>query len=43
MTSVTPAGIWTVTFTAGTLSSPSTDKVMRETLSAGTFSGLGST
>src|SRR5512132_61189 len=42
-TSVTPAGIWTVSFTAGTLSSPSADRVIFEELLAGTFSGLGST
>ena len=41
--SVTPDGIWTVSFTAGTLSSPSADRVILDTLPAGTFSGLGST
>src|SRR5262245_191122 len=42
-TSVTPAGIWTVSLTAGTLSSPSADSVMSDVLFAGTFSGLAST
>ena len=42
-TSVTPVGIWTVSLTAGTLSSPSADRVILDTLPAGTFSGLGST